>query len=109
MNEKHIVCLSRPEGGQLYKRGKKALRFQPSLSQIIKTTKQSRRPDTLTAPPIRSPKIGGQLYVEAARQVTTISTNLRKQVEELGEEEFGHPPRDLGPARHGAVLGIPTF
>ena len=63
---------------------------QPSLSQIIKTAESNlgapifdRSTDPITLTP------AGQLYVEAARQVTTISTNLRKQVEELSKEEFG--------------------
>ena len=76
--------------GSFTNAAKKLYVSQPSLSQIIKTAESNlgapifdRSTDPITLTP------AGQLYVEAARQVTTISTNLRKQVEELSKEEFG--------------------
>ena len=91
MNEKHMqYVLTVLKEGSFTNAAKKLYVSQPSLSQIIKTAEsnlgapifdRSTDPITLTK--------AGQLYVEAARQVTTISTNLRKQVEELSKEEFG--------------------
>lgn len=91
MNEKHMqYVLTVLKEGSFTSAAKKLYVSQPSLSQIIKTAEsnlgapifnRSTEPITLTP--------AGQLYVEAARQVTTISTNLRKQVEELSNEEFG--------------------
>lgn len=91
MNEKHMqYVLTVLKEGSFTNAAKKLYVSQPSLSQIIKTAEsnlgapifnRSTEPITLTP--------AGQLYVEAARQVTTISTNLRKQVEELSNEEFG--------------------
>lgn len=91
MNEKHMqYVLTVLKEGSFTSAAKKLYVSQPSLSQIIKTAEsnlgapifnRSTEPITLTP--------AGQLYVEAARQVTTISTNLKKQVEELSNEEFG--------------------
>lgn len=91
MNEKHMqYVLTVLKEGSFTNAAKKLYVSQPSLSQIIKTAEsnlgapifnRSTEPITLTP--------AGQLYVEAARQVTTISTNLKKQVEELSNEEFG--------------------
>lgn len=91
MNEKHMqYVLTVPKEGSFTNAAKKLYVSQPSLSQIIKTAESNlgapifdRSTDPITLTP------AGQLYVEAARQVTTISTNLRKQVEELSKEEFG--------------------
>lgn len=91
MNEKHMqYILTVLKEGSFTNAAKKLYVSQPSLSQIIKTAESNlgapifdRSTDPITLTP------AGQLYVEAARQVTTISTNLRKQVEELSKEEFG--------------------
>lgn len=91
MNEKHMqYVLTVLKEGSFTNAAKKLYVSQPSLSQIIKTAECNlgapifdRSTDPITLTP------AGQLYVEAARQVTTISTNLRKQVEELSKEEFG--------------------
>ena len=91
MNEKHMQnVLTVLKEGSITNAAKKLYDSQPSLSQIIKTAESNlgapifdRSTDPITLTP------AGQLYVEAARQVTTISTNLRKQVEELSKEEFG--------------------
>ena len=91
MTEKHMqYVLTVLKEGSFTNAAKKLYVSQPSLSQIIKTAESNlgapifdRSTDPITLTP------AGQLYVEAARQVTTISTNLRKQVEELSKEEFG--------------------
>ena len=91
MNEKHMqYVLTVLKEGSFTNAAKKLYVSQPSLSQVIKTAESNlgapifdRSTDPITLTP------AGQLYVEAARQVTTISTNLRKQVEELSKEEFG--------------------
>ncbi len=91
MNEKHMqYVLTVLKEGSFTNAAKKLYVSQPSLSQIIKTAESNlgapifdRSTDPITLTP------AGQLYVEAARQVTTISSNLRKQVEELSKEEFG--------------------
>ena len=91
MNEKHMqYVLTVLKEGSFTNAAKKLYVSQPSLSQIRKTAESNlgapifdRSTDPITLTP------AGQLYVEAARQVTTISTNLRKQVEELSKEEFG--------------------
>ena len=91
MNEKHMqYVLTVLKEGSFTNAAKKLYFSQPSLSQIIKTAESNlgapifdRSTDPITLTPT------GQLYVEAARQVTTISTNMRKQVEELSKEEFG--------------------
>ena len=91
MNEKHMqYVLTVLKEGSFTSAAKKLYVSQPSLSQIIKTAESNlgapifnRSTDPITLTP------AGQLYVEAARQVTTISTNLVKQVEELSNEEFG--------------------
>ena len=91
MNEKHMqYVLTVLKEGSFTNAAKKLYVSQPSLSQIIKTAESNlgapifdRSTDPITLTP------AGQLYVEAARQVTTISTNLRKQGEELSKEEFG--------------------
>ena len=88
MNEKHMqYVLTVLKEGSFTNAAKKLYVSQPSLSQIIKTAESNlgapifdRSTDPITLTP------AGQLYVEAARQVTT---NLRKQVEELSKEEFG--------------------
>ena len=80
MNEKHMqYVLTVLKEGSFTNAAKKLYVSQPSLSQIIKTAESNlgapifdRSTDPITLTP------AGQLYVEAARQVTTISTNLRK-------------------------------
>lgn len=91
MNEKHMqYVLTVLKEGSFTNAAKKLYVSQPSLSQIIKTAEANlgapifnRNTDPITLTP------AGQLYVDAAKQITTISTNLAKQVEELSNEEFG--------------------
>ena len=76
MNEKHMqYVLTVLKEGSFTNAAKKLYVSQPSLSQIIKTAESNlgapifnRSTDPITLTP------AGQLYVEAARQVTTIST-----------------------------------
>ena len=82
MNEKHMqYVLTVLKEGSFTNAAKKLYVSQPSLSQIIKTAESNlgapifnRSTDPITLTP------AGQLYVEAARQVTTISTNLVNSV-----------------------------
>ena len=91
MNEKHMqYILTVLKEGSFTNAARKLYVSQPSLSQIIKAAEANlgapifnRNTDPVTLTP------AGHLYVEAARQITTISTNLTKQVEELSKEEFG--------------------
>lgn len=91
MNEKHMnYILTVLKEGSFTNAAKKLYVSQPSLSQIIKTAEANlgapifnRSTDPITLTP------AGQLYVDAAKQITTISTNLQKQVEEIVNEEFG--------------------
>lgn len=91
MNEKHMLyILTVLKEGSFTAAAKKLYVSQPSLSQIIKAAESNlgapifnRNTDPISLTP------AGQLYVDAARQITTISTNLKKQIEELSNEEFG--------------------
>ncbi|MBQ7795744.1 MAG: LysR family transcriptional regulator [Lachnospiraceae bacterium] len=91
MNEKHMLyVLTILEEGSFTGAARKLYVSQPSLSQIIKSAEANlgapifnRSSDPISLTP------AGQLYVEAAKQITTISTNLSKQIEELSKEEFG--------------------
>lgn len=91
MNEKHMLyVLTILKEGNFTKAARKLFVSQPSLSQIVKSAETNlgapifnRNTDPITLTP------AGQLYVDAAKQITTISTNLTKQIEELGNEEFG--------------------
>lgn len=91
MNDKHMqYILAVLKEGNITNAAKKLYVSQPSLSQMIKAAEANlgapifnRNTDPITLTP------AGQLYVEAARQITTISTNLTKQIEELSQEEFG--------------------
>lgn len=91
MNERHMLyILTILEEGSFTKAARKLYISQPSLSQIIKSVEANlgapifnRTTDPISLTP------AGQLYVEAAKQITTISTNLAKQIEELSNEEFG--------------------
>ncbi|MCI8454416.1 MAG: LysR family transcriptional regulator [Lachnospiraceae bacterium] len=91
MNEKHMqYVLTVLKEGSFTAAARKLYVSQPSLSQIIKAAESNlgapifdRSADPLTLTP------AGALYVDAAKQITAISTNLTKQVEELGKEEFG--------------------
>lgn len=76
--------------GSFTNAAKKLYVSQPSLSQIVKTAENNlgapifnRNTDPITLTP------AGQLYVEAAKEILTISSNLTKQIEELSNEEFG--------------------
>lgn len=91
MNEKHMhYVLTILKEGSFTSAARKLYVSQPSLSQIIKSAETNlgapifnRNTDPITLTP------AGQLYVDAAKQITTISTNLAKQIEELENEEFG--------------------
>lgn len=91
MNEKHMnYILTVLKEGSFTSAAKKLYVSQPSLSQIIKTAETNlgapifnRNTDPITLTP------AGQLYVEAAKEILTISNNLTKQIEELSNEEFG--------------------
>jgi len=91
MNEKHMLyILTILKEGSFTNAARKLYVSQPSLSQIVKAAETNlgapifnRSTDPITLTP------AGQLYVDAAKQITTISTNLTKQIEELSNEEFG--------------------
>lgn len=91
MNEKHMnYILTVLKEGSFTSAAKKLYVSQPSLSQIIKTAENNlgapifdRSTDPITLTP------AGQLYVNAAKEILTISNNLTKQIEELSNEEFG--------------------
>lgn len=91
MNEKHMqYVLTVLKEGSFTGAARKLYVSQPSLSQIIKAAEANlgapifnRNTDPITLTP------AGALYVKAAKQISTISTNLAKQVEELSNEEFG--------------------
>jgi DNA-binding transcriptional LysR family regulator len=91
MNEKHMqYVLTVLKEGSFTAAARKLYVSQPSLSQVIKAAESNlgtpifdRFSDPLTLTP------AGALYVDAARQITAISTNLTKRIEELGKEEFG--------------------
>ena len=91
MNEKHMqYVLTVLKEGSFTGAAKKLYVSQPSVSQIIKAAEANlgapifnRNTDPITLTP------AGALYVKAAKQISTISTNLAKQVEELSNEEFG--------------------
>lgn len=91
MNEKHMLyILTILKEGSFTNAAKKLYVSQPSLSQIVKSAETNlgapifdRSTDPITLTP------AGQLYVDAAKKITTISTNLTKQIEELSNEEFG--------------------
>lgn len=91
MNEKHMLyVLTVLKEGSFTNAARKLFVSQPSLSQIVKSAEANlgapifnRNTDPITLTP------AGQLYVDAAKQITTISTNLTKQIEELSNEEFG--------------------
>ena len=91
MNEKHMLyVLTVLKEGSFTNAARKLFVSQPSLSQIVKSAESTlgapifnRNTDPITLTP------AGQLYVDAAKQITTISTNLTKQIEELSNEEFG--------------------
>lgn len=91
MNEKHMhYILTILKEGNFTNAAKKLFVSQPSLSQIVKAAEANlgapifnRHTDPISLTP------SGQLYVDAAKQITAISTNLTKQIEELSNEEFG--------------------
>lgn len=91
MNEKHMqYVLTVLKEGSFTGAARKLYVSQPSLSQIIKAAEANlgapifnRNTDPITLTP------AGALYVKAAKQISTISSNLAKQIEELGNEESG--------------------
>lgn len=91
MNEKHMLyILTILKEGSFTKAAKKLYVSQPSLSQIVKSAETNlgvpifdRSTDPISLTP------AGKLYVNAAKQISTISENLTKQIEDMGNEEFG--------------------
>ena len=91
MNEKHIhYILTVLKEGSFTSAAKKLFVSQPSLSQIIKAAETNlgapifnRNTDPITLTP------AGELYVDAAKQILSISNNLSIQIDELRHEEFG--------------------
>ena len=91
MNEKHMhYILTILKEGNFTNAAKKLYVSQPSLSQIVKSAEANlgapifnRYTDPISLTP------AGQLYVNAAKQISSISTNLTKQIEELSNETFG--------------------
>ncbi len=91
MNEKHMhYILTTLKEGSFTRAAKKLYVSQPSLSQIIKAAETNLGApifDRSTDPVSLTP--AGRLYVEAARQISSISSNLLRQIEELEHEESG--------------------
>ena len=91
MNEKHMqYILAVLKEGSFTAAARKLYISQPSLSQAIKAAETSLGAaifDRSTDPVSLTP--AGRLYVEAADQISSISSNLKKQVEELNREESG--------------------
>lgn len=91
MNEKHMqYILAVLREGSVTAAAKKLYISQPSLSQAIKAAEVSLGApifDRTTEPMTLTP--AGQLYVEAARQISAINRNLSGQIEELKHEDFG--------------------
>ncbi len=91
INEKHIqYVLTVLKEGSFTGAAKKLYVSQPALSQIIKSAESGlgapifdRSSATIALTP------AGELYVNAAKQITAISANLDKQIEELENEQFG--------------------
>jgi len=99
MNMKHAqYVLTILQEGSITNAAKKLYVSQPSLSQMIKLLEnnlgapvfnRSTDPITLT--------YAGQKYVEAAKQILTINSNLAREIEEINHED------------HGSIrLGIPV-
>ena len=106
MNEKtYAVRTYGFKRGELYRGGQKAVRVPALLKPDHKGRRgQPGSADLQTGTRTPSPVTpAGALYVKAAKQISTISTNLAKQVEEL-DEEFGKIRLgNLGPEGHGAA------
>lgn len=91
MNDKHVLyILTILKEGSFTAASKKLYITQPSLSQVVKAAEASlgapifdRSSDPLTLTP------AGKLFVEATSRITEISENLRRQVQDLNQEESG--------------------
>lgn len=91
MNTKHAqYVLTVLQEGSITNAAKKLYVSQPSLSQMIKLVENNlgtpifnRGTDPITL------TYAGQKYVEAAKQVLTISSNLAREIEEIKQEDHG--------------------
>lgn len=91
MNEKHMqYVLTVLKEGSFTSAARKLYVSQPSLSQVIKAAETNlgapifnRNTDPISLTP------AGELYVEAAGQISAISKNLEKRIEELSHEDIG--------------------
>ena len=76
--------------GSITAAAKKLFISQPSLSQMIKLVESNlgtpifnRNTDPITL------TYAGQKYIEAAKQILTINTNLQKEIDEINHEDHG--------------------
>lgn len=109
MNERHAqYMLTVLQEGSITGAAKKLFISQPSLSQMIKQVEhqlgapifnRSTDPITLT--------YAGQKYIEAAKQILTIHTNLEKAIEEITMEDHGKIRFGIPVQR--AMLLLPTL
>ena len=91
MNTKHAqYMLTVLQEGNITSAAKKLYVSQPSLSQMIKTVEhnlgtpifnRNTEPITLT--------YAGEKYIQAAKQILTINSNLAREIEEINHEEHG--------------------
>lgn len=91
MNIKHAqYMITVLQEGSVTAAAKKLYISQPSLSQMIKLVETNlgtpifnRATDPLTL------TYAGEKYIEAAKQILTINTNLAKEIEEITQEDHG--------------------
>ncbi len=91
MNTRHAqYMLTILQEGSITGAAKKLYISQPSLSQMVKSVEANlgvlvfnRNTDPITL------TYAGQKYMEAARQVLSINENLKKEIEEIAQEEHG--------------------
>ena len=91
MNIKHAqYMLTVLQEGSITAAAKKLFISQPSLSQMIKLVESNlgtpifnRNTDPITL------TYAGQKYIEAAKQILTINTNLQKEIDEINHEDHG--------------------
>lgn len=91
MNTKHAqYMLTILQEGSITAAARKLYVSQPSLSQMVKLVESNlgmpifnRGTDPITL------TYAGQKYMEAARQILTINTNLQKEINEIHNEDYG--------------------
>ncbi|MEG0565860.1 MAG: LysR family transcriptional regulator, partial [Hungatella sp.] len=91
MNTKHAqYMLTVLQEGNITNAAKKLYVSQPSLSQMIKLVETNlgapifnRNTDPITL------TFAGQKYIESAKQVLTINSNLQREIEEITHEDYG--------------------